>query len=193
MLKDAIAGLSRGGSSKLAAEMSLIRLCDERLSYDASALLSRISRLEDGWDVSGELESETTLSATVNPVAVEGFQEVETELDPEPPALAGAVESSDYWADILSHLGNHPSVRALLSDSSKVQVKLDGDVLAINMSDSFTADMIESEYISQLKEAAEKALGRVVSIRVEKGGGNADESKRSKLENLSAFGIVNFE
>jgi len=48
ILKSAIAGLSRSGSSKLSVEMCLIKMCDERLSDDASALLARITRLESG-------------------------------------------------------------------------------------------------------------------------------------------------
>jgi len=48
LLKTAVSGLSRGGSSKLAVEMCLFRMCDERLSDNPEALVSRISRLETG-------------------------------------------------------------------------------------------------------------------------------------------------
>jgi len=48
VLKSAVSSLSRGGSSKLAVEICLIRMCDERLSDDPTALLARISRLETG-------------------------------------------------------------------------------------------------------------------------------------------------
>ena len=47
VLKEALFGLSRGGSVKLAAEMCLIRICDERFSDDAPAMLARIAKLED--------------------------------------------------------------------------------------------------------------------------------------------------
>ena len=46
-IRESTFGLSRGGSVKLSAEMCLIRMCDERLSEDAPALLARIARLEN--------------------------------------------------------------------------------------------------------------------------------------------------
>ena len=46
-IRESTFGLSRGGSVKLAAEMCLIKMCDERLSEDAPALLARIARLEN--------------------------------------------------------------------------------------------------------------------------------------------------
>jgi len=46
VIREALFGLSRGGSVKLAAEMCLIRICDERLSDDTPAMLARIAKLE---------------------------------------------------------------------------------------------------------------------------------------------------
>jgi chromosomal replication initiation ATPase DnaA len=74
-----------------------------------------------------------------------------------------------------------------------VKAELHDGTLTINVADSFTASLIESDFSGMIKEAAEKALGHGVSIRVKVGGSETDESKRGKLESLSAFGIVNFE
>ncbi|MCL2427077.1 MAG: DNA polymerase III subunit gamma/tau, partial [Oscillospiraceae bacterium] len=46
VVKSALSGLSRGGSSRLSVEMCLMKMCDERLMDNSEALLSRISRLE---------------------------------------------------------------------------------------------------------------------------------------------------
>ena len=48
VLKKIITGMSRSGSTKLAVELCLIKMCDERLVDDPEALLSRISKLESG-------------------------------------------------------------------------------------------------------------------------------------------------
>ena len=46
VMRNAVLSLSRGANAKTTVEMSLIRMCDESLSDDASALLSRIAKLE---------------------------------------------------------------------------------------------------------------------------------------------------
>jgi DNA polymerase-3 subunit gamma/tau len=48
VVKTAISGLPRGGSSRLTVEMCIIKMCNEQLSDDTGALLSRISQLESG-------------------------------------------------------------------------------------------------------------------------------------------------
>ncbi|MCL2391569.1 MAG: DNA polymerase III subunit gamma/tau [Oscillospiraceae bacterium] len=53
VLREASLGIVHGGSVRLAAEMCLIRLCDERLLDDTSALLARIVRLESSDRVPG--------------------------------------------------------------------------------------------------------------------------------------------
>jgi len=50
MIRESIFCLSRGGSSKLTIEMCLIRMCDERLLDDSSALAARIAKLESAVD-----------------------------------------------------------------------------------------------------------------------------------------------
>jgi len=57
VVKNALFGLSRGGSSKLSVEMCLMKMCDERLTDSSEALLSRISQLET---------SEVAISAPVS-------------------------------------------------------------------------------------------------------------------------------
>ena len=47
IIRETVTGFSRGGGTRLAAEMCIIRMCDDRLSGDVPALLSRISKLEE--------------------------------------------------------------------------------------------------------------------------------------------------
>ena len=234
VLKDAMFNLSRSGISKLLAEMSLIRLCDERLSDDIAALASRISKIEAGGitvsavetplsvsgdepgtgiEVNAEPESSGVTEPVVTPLPASGDDPgpciealtdpepdfeinielepcIETNINPEPSAVTEPARPVDFWAEILRLLEDQPAVRALLSDSSKVHAKLDGNALLINMADAFNADMIKSEYMAHLTEAAENALERKISVRVEAGISNFEEDKRSKLESLSAFGVT---
>ena len=231
VLKTAISGLTRGGSSKLAVEMCLIRMCDERLSDDASALVSRISRLEAGAPVivvktEKPVDPEivdTNVHETEKPadpdIMVQDDHKTDEPVDPAEESInevnesinysavteeavdsddisetsEGAVDSGDYWLDILELLKNDPSVHALLGDSSKVRAKYDDGSLLITVTDSFTSHLIKSDFSEHIKEAARKIFDRDVIIHVETGEIGTDENKRSKLESLSAFGIVNFE
>jgi len=102
------------------------------------------------------------------------------------------IEPGGFWLEILDLLRSDPSVHALLSDSSTVQARQNEGIIIVNVTDSFTASLIESEFSGPLKDAAGKVLGRDVVIRVETGGGY-EKSNRSKLESLNAFDIVKFE
>ena len=46
LVREAVYSLSRGSSIRLTTEMCLIRMCEERLSNDVSAILSRLENLE---------------------------------------------------------------------------------------------------------------------------------------------------
>ena len=46
MIRETMSVIQRGGNAKLSVEMCLIRLCDERLSEDLPAILSRVAKLE---------------------------------------------------------------------------------------------------------------------------------------------------
>jgi len=249
VLKTAIASLTRGGSSKLAVELCLIKICDERLSDSPDAMLSRLSKLEAGnltlsapvniienakqnnngaekieiTDSVNAVEStapsndnisENELSDTVNAVEITpSNNEKITENE-----LSAQVSDDDFWSGILAFIRSDPPVHALLSDNNKVQARHEGSTLTITVPDSFSANLIESEFSDLLREAAKKTLGRDVMIRVEIGTTtfrsevilpvskennnmivddedetNEDIKKRAKLDSLSALGIVKYE
>jgi len=242
VLKTAISGLSRSGSSKLTVELCLIKMCNERLSEETSAMLSRISKLESG--ISTPLPVTTSAPVTTPPPSPTPVPppaptpppappptpppasappptpppaldiiKNDTELtdtvnlvantDPEEPvAITPAAQSIDtdpeksgcFWTDILKILEREPSIHALLSDNSIVQAQQNENILTIIVADSFTAGAIETESTTELiKEAAENVLGNNILLRIEVGSIDTEDSKQSKLESLSAFGIVKFE
>jgi DNA polymerase-3 subunit gamma/tau len=156
VIKDSLFSLSRGGSSKLATEMCLIRMCDERLSDNASALLARLARLEN----SEERTPITTLTDTVN------VAQTEEDLPIDEPVTND--NDTDFWSAILNQLKGNPPVYALLNDDAKVQAEFKDNMLIIRARDVFTAGSIEKkEFFRPLKDAAVKVFGREVAVRVE--------------------------
>ena len=82
----------------------------------------------------------------------------------------------------------------MLSDGAKVQAELRESVLHINAGDLFTVSLIESsKFADSIKDAAKAILGREIILRVEMGITPIANSKREKLESLSAFDIIKFE
>ena len=207
VFKEALFGLSGASSPKLAVEMSLIRVCigDSKPPALQEAALPRPETESIASSFPASASSVPEPSAPMIPISAPLPPEsktfkLPTERDTEqslpskqpqqhkpPPAVGDDITSS-----ILSQMTD-PSVRALLSDRTKVRITEAGNVLTIRMSDSFNADMIRSEYKGVLMEAASKALGKAVSINVETGTIESNSDKRSKLESLSAFGVVDFE
>ena len=57
VIRNAILSLSRGANAKTTVEMSLIRMCDERLNDDVSALSARIAKLESSAGGAAELSN----------------------------------------------------------------------------------------------------------------------------------------
>jgi len=212
VLKSAIAGLSRSGSSKLTVELCLIRMCNEHLVDSTAAMLSRISQLEKGNpgpSLNRIINKESAeLTAPVNHIANADTAEAviieptapptkpdEPETPTAPHTEPAQEKSGCFWTDTLKMLESEPSVHVLLNDSSIVQGKQNDNILTIFSADSFTAGLIEIESTTQLiKEAAKKVLCEDVVIRTELVDTIVNnESKRGKLESLSAFDIVSFE
>jgi len=213
VLKTALFGLQRSGSSKLAVEMCIFKMCDERLCDNSEALLSRISQLEAG-GVSRTAPAKKTIP--VNPAPVDpapddimpseksepesASSQDKTEEPPPRPAQdkteepSPCPESGDFWAEMLKLLKNEPSVYALLSDGSKVQAQRKDNTITVNVTDEFTAGLVKSDFSELIKDAAKSILGHEPIIQAQViETAESDKSKSDKLESLSAFNIVNFE
>ena len=188
VIRGAVNSLSRGANVKLTVEMSLIRMCDERLSDDAPALLSRISRLED------VAELRNVESRIQNPE----FKGAESRM--QNAELKGednsSIPNSDevFWLSILDLLKRDISIYSLLSDSSKIQAERKDNTLIIRAGDMFTISLVESpRFADPLKDAAIKVIGENAVVRVEASGGYTDEKKTKKIDELDKFSIVKFE
>jgi len=160
VLKTAISGTNRSGSTKLTVEMCIIKMCDNNVEEIV---------------VKQDKTQNTAPSPTV---AI-------CDTTPSP-----TVASGDFWNDVLGQLKDEPSLWVLLSDGSKVQHLLNDNHLTINVTDSFSANLIESEFIELLKGAAAETLGRDVIVKVEVTEiVDSDNNNEDKLDRLSAFGI----
>ena len=205
LLKNVVSTLSRSGSSKLAVEMCLIKMCVETPESPLSASVNRAP-------VSAAVTPATTpvtQTAPATPIAPavpataadDAVADAAGDAVAESTPLTDSVtvelplaEADDFWLKTLELLRNEPSVHVLLSDASKVQALLQSHSLSINVTDSFVADMIKSEFSELIKNAAGKVLGHDVIVNIEVCENiDSEETKRDKLNSLSAFDIVNFE
>lgn len=217
-IRESTTGLSRGGSSRLAAELCLIRLCDERLNDDNAALLARIARLEAGAAPEiithsseprvndyQESDSESNLSEIIvhesEEVIVpetESIKPFEKTPEVEQVAPAGdflADDQNDFWQNILGELESEISVYALLSDSTEVNAQLQDNILVVRARSPFIVAQLESPSTSAIiGAAANKTLGRDVILSITQMEDAVADSKHDKLEKLvDKFDIVNFE
>jgi len=174
VLKTALSGTNRSGSTKLTVEMCIIKMCD---NYTQRAVTQQevIAR-----DTAPPPVAQTPVAQT--PVA-------------QTPVLQTPVaQTGEFWGDVLELLQGEPSLRALLSDSSKVQPQLIDNMLTINAADSFSANLIESTFMELLKNAASDTLGRDVIVKVDVTEIiDPGDNKEDKLERLNALGIINVE
>jgi DNA polymerase-3 subunit gamma/tau len=214
IIRGAVFSLSRGAGVKLTAEMCLIRMCNEQLSDDAPALLSRIAKLEENSELgirNAELKSESLIrrealdpympspaqngkvsnshvGTTAPVVRSSDLSEVSTRSE-------SSGDCGDEWSSILENLTSDMSIHSLLSDSANIQAELRDNTLFIRACDQFTISLIESKkFMDPLAEAAQQALGRRVLIHVELSEGSSSEVKTDKLDELVGnFGIVKYE
>ena len=81
ILRETSIGLLRGAAVKLSAEMCLIKLCDERLSDDVSALISRIERLEQQGPVAIDQKSSASTKTPEKQPPMEEIHEPDAALE----------------------------------------------------------------------------------------------------------------
>jgi len=219
LIRETLSGLSRGGSVKLSTEMCLIRMCDERLSDEAPALLARLNRLEENpasvpsspklkddsanaANAAGAANASGAANAAGAADAAKGddsnskAKPADARVTDETPDSKLQPKASDggVWADILELLKSDVPVHAFLSDSSRVRAEIKDGILEVCAGDQFTVNMIESGAFSEpLKTAAGKVVGREVIIRVKAGESKEDIIKNDKLDKLGKFGIVKYE
>jgi len=147
ILKSTIAELPRSGSSRLAVEICLIKMCDIRPSVGS------IDSIAEAPEVTNE--------PVIQPVIPDVKNHDET-IEPQTPVYESPC---DFWQEILDHTKSDPSLYSLISNSSEVQARQQDNDLIISVSHPLTASTIKSSGL--LVEAAKKSLNRDIRIRVE--------------------------
>ena len=186
VIHDAVSTLAHGGNAKLAAEMCVIRLCDESLSDEPAAMLARLARLESG------ITAKPEIAQRPEPVP-EPEPESEPEPEPEPESEPEPELANDFWQEILKRLQKEKALYVILSDPDKAQAELRDGLIILNVKDIFSANTIGTKTNNDLiKSVAQQVLGREVIIRVETVAGNGEPGKRTTgIDNLiSAFGGI---
>lgn len=122
VLQDTLERLRAGVNRRVEMEMAVIRLCDARLDTDMTALVRRISDLEDRLTTGAPVPPASPTPATPEPVA------------PEPPPVPEAPAETEEtpftkWGDVLERLRSTCiPLYGVLSDSQAV---LKGNLLLI--------------------------------------------------------------
>ena len=198
LIRKAISNLSHSGAIKLTAEICLISMCDERLSDEPPALLSRIALLEE------QLKTQELHLLPVIPIENDSSEAASAQSAHEDDELSAFEEVSDkhfkqtsggFWDEILELLKSEPPVHSVLCDQSKVLAQLRDGTIVIRAEDMFTVSQIGTDmFLKPLKDAAAKALGREAAILVELGSiDNVKKSNDDKLDPLRALSNVQFE
>jgi len=153
-----------------------------------------ISHTEPMSEAAADVSHTDPASEAAADLSLPGEMPVEASLPPGSPDNGPENSGGGFWGNILELLKSEYPVYAALNDSSKAQAELRENVLLIRTDDEFIAgSIINGSFTEPLKDAAFKALGREVAIRVESSSGNERAKRPDSLESLSRFGIVKFE
>ena len=202
VIRNAVLSLSRGANARTTVEMSLIRMCDERLSDDTSAMLSRIAVLESAeGGVAERSNSQFTIhnSQLAPDSQVSSLNSPLSTPDSQLPTPHSTLQTPNsqlpaFWDNILNHLKKDMSIYSLLSDKTRIQAEQQDNALLIHTGDLFTVSLIKSKkFFDPLTEAARKILGQNTEIRIDVSETSAAESRATKIDELGKFSIVEFE
>ena len=184
LLQSTAAGLALSASRRTDAELCLLRLCDDSLSGDLTALAARVERLERGGVVqAAPAEKPSTPALPVReapppaddipwdallqegPPAVEGetppVQAAPVAPAPSAPAPAG---EGDLWPRLLNSYKNRlPAMnRAFLDSAWGV---MEGDLLTVICASDLTKNQLHNDKVQAvLQEVTSAAAGRPIAV-----------------------------
>ncbi len=157
LLEDGYVTMQKGNSLKrICAEMTLVRMSDERISDTNDALLSRIAELEERLS-SGAFTPKVAIK-TVSPEkkAQNKVESKPTEKKAEDisplPSEGGKDRELDSWSEIVKHIERNDM--GLASTLKLASGKLRGDKVIISVGDTFSKLLIErDDALSQIASA----------------------------------------
>ena len=205
-LQTTAAALPLSANRRTDAELCLMRLCDEGLCGDVTALAARLARLEEGgaapvhpaqapppqdpppWDEDPapipdappweEPDGPPPYGEPVRPAPAP-----ERQREAPPPQPQAASGGNTLWRDVAEVCKNQltPMYWFMLDDTSGT---LEGDTLTVRCGDELTKETLDTPDISAvIRTAAAGRLGRSVAVRFALGGGEAPAAA-DKLEDL---------
>jgi len=191
LIQTTLSGFTRSTSRRMDAELCIVNLCQPELDSDISALLARLTKLED------QLRSGEFVTAPAPQVAPkESAQNQETPIQaaaPEVPVDHTIVDEAPigFWADVVSAVKEELSVsmRGFFATSENALVKgiLSKGTLILTCTNKFTLDIINKpDIIALIARKASAKLGKPVRVVVTDDSGYS--AKSEQLEQLLSFG-----
>ncbi len=202
-LEEAADACKRSGSSRTAAELCLIRLCDPSLDGSAAGLAARIAKLE-GIIAQGVPMAPTASSAPANelaqPVAHDDAAPPWQDSSAPPPAVPAPTVSTSapqnsQWMDLIEALrGRLPmTIYPLLKTGSNAMGQWQGDVLTIYIQEKLLYQLANKpEIIQIIAEAASAQAGRALRINLREGAPATDQGNGAASKQGSVLDLVNF-
>ena len=163
-LEDAYNAMQRGGALKrICAEMTLVRLTDDRLSETPEALLSRIATLEEKL-ASGNFT--VTAPKELTTPSTDSIQAIVTEANTSTPQVSITPESGKplpSWAEIVETVERTDNGAAAMLRLGRGY--LCGDKVTVKVSDHFSKMLLERDTVKAAIASAINLSGDAESIR----------------------------
>lgn len=171
LLQSTAAALPLSVNRRTDAELCLLRLCDESLCGDVTALAARLTRLEENG----------VSQAPARPTVASPAPAL-SHTSPLPPEAPPAPESMGIWERLLetykSQLG--PMHQLALNDADGT---LEGDVLMVHCHDDFTMECLDCADVERvLQSVTSQQVGRSIAVRFTTA--KSDTSPADKLDAL---------
>ena len=190
LIQDTVAGFTRSESRRLDAEMCIMNMCQPELDGDISAVIARLTRIED--------QIRSGSFAVAAPAAVTEALKAEQEAPAEPvqedvPAAAMVVDEAPvgFWTEVASGVRKElpPAVAGFFITTPNAPLKgvLSGEKLLIVCKTRFVMDIVNNQDIlGKVRQKASAMAGRPLRIVVT--DETMQETHTEQLEQLLQFG-----
>lgn len=202
-LQSVIAALPLSGNRRTDAELCLMRLCDESLCGDITALNARVARLEEGGITVAPAAvpvhsglSPRPVPAGQTPPPVDDADAppppgvaVVQETTPETPAVSPVCrKDTDIWGTLIEKFKDQvsPMYQYMLDDA---RGELEGDLLVVRCGDDLTRDTLDCPpVLTALSSVASQHLGRQIGVRLTLAEKKVSPPGEDRLETLIRAG-----
>ena len=162
LLDDTLVQMQRSGATKrMVAELNFIRMCDESLSDDSSAMLSRIAALEDKI---GLLSLGMPLSAPEKKAEAPKVKEEKKETvapqkaEPKKESATAVKRLLPYWLELVENFSKENRSAMGMRNGSRAYLDTANDRIIVRFANSFVMKLMS-------EESAKNALASMISAR----------------------------